>query len=125
MTPPAVDPGDATTETVPISGEIERVSREVKEPGEGHHWYDLPYGVLDWLARGWPRRILPAWAQRRVNSGLNFLLAFQLDWNRAESRLRASGIARPHLSSAWAGDDGSAGPRRLRHVQLRSDGPKC
>ena len=86
-TPPDADPGHASPEADPISEEIERISSEVKEPGEGRHWYDPPYRVLDWLVRGWPRRILPARARRRVTSGLNFLLAFhQLDWNRAESR---------------------------------------
>lgn len=71
-----------------VSERVKRLFELVPEIGKKWcRWYDLPYVVLSWLLWSWPRRLIPASGRRFLNSGVNFLFAFnQHDRNKVERR---------------------------------------
>lgn len=69
-----------------ISQEVAEAYELVPEIGEGLRWYDYPYRGLEWLSRGWRRKVIPDPLLTRFNHAINYLIPFnEHDRNKARS----------------------------------------
>lgn len=90
------DVSDTSCET-PVSSTDEMGDQEVGKDAElifdlvpwigtRWRWYDVPYRFFKWSLTSWRRQILPPFARRLLNHGMNFMTAFnQHERNKVQS----------------------------------------